>query len=444
MRKVTVFVLAIMLVAPLVFSAGAREEPPASIRVGTVRAIASTRVAEKSSEFTEKTGIQVTVEQLTYPDLLTKIRIESVGNTGYYDIIRIGSGGIQGVSEPGWVLPLNDYIEKSGFDIDDWSQSLLDMVTDSDGNILAIPMDANIFMLAYRTDLFEDPDEKAAFKAKYGYDLAPPKTTDEWLEIAEFFTRDTTGDGENDLFGFGIGQRVPEHVYWPMYMGWTFGSELFDDDAIESRFNNEKTKAAFEWMLEMQKFQPPGILGVAYKEEEILFRQGKLAMAPIFFTMAMDVIDPEKSDVHDRVAFTTFPAAPGSGNEIGQMHLGGGTLSIHSQSRNPDAAWEFLAWLFSRETSMEMAKLGTVTPRNSLMGSEQLFEIVPEYGMFFPAYAAQLDKGMRLRPSVPESSAIIEQWGNAWHAVVQGQKSIDRAMADTCNEVTRILTEAGY
>lgn len=47
--------------------------------------------------------------------------------------------------------------------------------------------DANGF--SYRKDWFEDPKEKAAFKAKYKYDLDVPKTWKELGDIAEFFHR---------------------------------------------------------------------------------------------------------------------------------------------------------------------------------------------------------------------------------------------------------------
>ena len=33
-----------------------------------------------------------------------------------------------------------------------------------------------MLILYYRKDLFEDPDNMAEFKAKYGYDLGPPQT----------------------------------------------------------------------------------------------------------------------------------------------------------------------------------------------------------------------------------------------------------------------------
>ena len=39
----------------------------------------------------------------------------------------------------------------------------------------------------YRKDLFDDPDNQAAFKAKYGYDLAPPKNYQQFGDIACFF-----------------------------------------------------------------------------------------------------------------------------------------------------------------------------------------------------------------------------------------------------------------
>ena len=40
---------------------------------------------------------------------------------------------------------------------------------------------------AYRNDWFEDPKEKTAFKAKYGYELDVPETWAQLRDIAEFF-----------------------------------------------------------------------------------------------------------------------------------------------------------------------------------------------------------------------------------------------------------------
>ncbi len=40
------------------------------------------------------------------------------------------------------------------------------------GKTLSQTIDGDVHTYTYRIDLFEDPKEKEAFKAKYGYDLA--------------------------------------------------------------------------------------------------------------------------------------------------------------------------------------------------------------------------------------------------------------------------------
>ena len=42
-----------------------------------------------------------------------------------------------------------------------------------------MPVWTNSEILFYRTDLFGDPKEQADFRAKYGYDLAPPT---DWVQ----------------------------------------------------------------------------------------------------------------------------------------------------------------------------------------------------------------------------------------------------------------------
>jgi len=52
----------------------------------------------------------------------------------------------------------------------------------------------------YRRDLFEDPRERADFKAKFGRDLAFPEMWDELDQVAGFFHRPDKG-----LQGWGYG-----------------------------------------------------------------------------------------------------------------------------------------------------------------------------------------------------------------------------------------------
>jgi multiple sugar transport system substrate-binding protein len=58
-----------------------------------------------------------------------------------------------------------------------------------DGHLWLIPRHADISALLYRTDLFDDPKEKAAFQKKYGRPLAPPTTWADYPLLARWFTR---------------------------------------------------------------------------------------------------------------------------------------------------------------------------------------------------------------------------------------------------------------
>ena len=70
--------------------------------------------------------------------------------------------------------------------------------------------DGDTIILYYRTDLFEDPANKDAFKAQYGHELAAPKDWTEYDEIQAFFTE----QGGGNSWG-GASQRAPGQVY-----GW--------------------------------------------------------------------------------------------------------------------------------------------------------------------------------------------------------------------------------
>ncbi len=89
----------------------------------------------------------------------------------------------------------------------------------------AIPLEGDAIGWAYRKDWFEDPKEKEAFKAKYGYDLAVPTTYAQLRDIAEFFYRP-----DQKRYGIAI---YTDNSYDAMAMGvesaiFSYGAELGD------------------------------------------------------------------------------------------------------------------------------------------------------------------------------------------------------------------------
>ena len=82
-------------------------------------------------------------------------------------------------------------------------------------------------MFAYRTDLFNDPDEQAAFMEEYGRELTVPATWDELAEVGAFFTRP-----DEDLYGFNYRYGTPNNILFDymIHFGFSRGVDFFDAD----------------------------------------------------------------------------------------------------------------------------------------------------------------------------------------------------------------------
>jgi multiple sugar transport system substrate-binding protein len=110
------------------------------------------------------------------------------------------------------------------------------------GKYYAYPTEGDAVGWAYRKDLFEDPDEMAAFKAEYGYDLAPPETWDQLMDIAKFFTR--PDDPVNGVkYGVGV---YTQKDYDGMIMGYenvmfSYGADWWGPEfEVEGYINSDK------------------------------------------------------------------------------------------------------------------------------------------------------------------------------------------------------------
>ena len=93
------------------------------------------------------------------------------------------------------VEPLDPYIEQymAPADLDDY-HPLYKELMNYGGQRYGLFDDGDTIILYYRTDLFEDPANKDAFKAQYGHELAAPKDWTEYDEIQAFFTEQGGGN----------------------------------------------------------------------------------------------------------------------------------------------------------------------------------------------------------------------------------------------------------
>ena len=133
--------------------------------------------------------------------------------SGGWDIAFMNTDWIAEANEKEAVIDLAPLIAENAPEQfpEGWSESLLGMQRFGE-RIIGLPLHDGPECLIYRKDLFSDPAEKGAYRARYGKELAPPKTWDEFHQVAQFFDRPVQNlygtafalfpDGHNTVFDF--------------------------------------------------------------------------------------------------------------------------------------------------------------------------------------------------------------------------------------------------
>src|SRR4051812_7690126 len=147
-------------------------------------------LVELSKDFTAKTGTKMKFEFVPWTSFADRFLNELNSKGKLCDLLIGDSQWIGGAAENGHYLKLNDFFAKNGIKMSDFMPATVTGYSEwpkNTPNYYALPAMGDSVGWAYRKDWFNRPEVKAEFKAKYGRDIAPPKTWDEFKQVAEFF-----------------------------------------------------------------------------------------------------------------------------------------------------------------------------------------------------------------------------------------------------------------
>lgn len=391
---------------------------------------------ELSEDFTKETGVKVDVVQIPWPNFQDQVFTAFVGKSKRYDIVIGDSQWLGRNSVGGHYVDLTDWIGKN-IDVDSiYGHAMTAFAEYPKGSkkYWALPAEVDANGYAYRTDLFEDPKEKEAFKDKYGYELSPPKTYKELRDIAEFFTRPPNLYGiatyfskEYDSITMGFQQVM-----------WSFGGSYGDPKTykVDGYLNSEDSVKALEYYKDLIKFAPPDAPNYYWQETLEAYNAGKVAMAMNYFAFLPGAIDSKQNpNYHDKTGFFIAPAGP-KGHYIS---IGGQGMSISSYSKNQDIAKDYMKWFMQKPVQEKWAKLGGFTPHKEVLQSDIFLEATP----FNKAFAASFPY-LRDFWAIPEYAELLDVCQTNWNAVIVGLKSPKEALDEIVRKHEQIFEEAGY
>ncbi|MCD7036348.1 sugar ABC transporter substrate-binding protein [Metabacillus sp. GX 13764] len=370
---------------------------------------------ETAEEFKSKTGYEVKIESVPYTGVYDKLKAEVASRAGAFDVATIDILWFPALA--GGLLPLD------GLLTDQVKSDLFPGLVSGgsyEGKEYGMPVWTNAKNLLYRKDLFEDSKNKQAFKAKYGYELAPPKTWQQYRDAAKFFTSDTDKDGKIDMYGttvFGAnnGDAVAS---WLDHAAQAGANPLVIDKDGKVLVNTKPYVDSLQFLsdlLRKDKSVPPGALEMASAETSELFWSGKSAMMLAWGHFYVPSNDAKQSKVAGKVG--SAPMIAGSAG-IGAVP-GPWYQVIPSSSKKQEAAKQYLQFIYEKN-ELFMKTLG-VAARKSVF---EKYSTMKGYEHLQPLMETLKGPQTQNRPAIKEwqqieSEALIP----AVQYVLSGEKT---------------------
>ncbi len=393
---------------------------------------------ELVNQYQAESGVKVTVETVPWPDFQTKAFTEFNAQGSAYDLVVGDSQWLGAGSTQGHYVELTDFVTQHNLTtaMAPATMKYYSEYPGGSGHYWAVPLEGDALGWAYRKDLFENPDEMAAFKAKYGYDLAVPQTWQQLLDIAEFFNRPAQNLYGAAIYSMNAGDAIVMGVENSVFAyGGSFGD--YTNFKVTGQLNSAKSVKALEDYRKLFTYNPPGWGNAFFVETNTAFAQGQVAMAMNYFAFFPSLVNEATNPFAKSTGYFANPKGP-NGDDFAA--LGGQGISIVSYSKNQEEAKKFLEWFIKPETQKRWAELGGYTCDAKLLESAEFRNATPFNEAFYQTMFKVRDFW-----ALPEYAELLTEAADTFYPyVVDGQGTAQETLDKLAASWVDTLKTAGY
>ncbi len=391
-------------------------------------------------DYEAKTGIKVTVIQEPWGTYQNRVYAEWAAKGDAFDMLVGDSQWLGQGATLGHYVDLTDFMVKNGFDKSVTSATLryYGEYPGGSGKYFAYPTEGDAVGWAYRKDLFENKDEMAAFKAKYGYDLAVPKTWMQLMDIAKFFSRPDKG-----LYGVAI---YTQKDYDGMTMGYentffSWGADMWDPKTMEVKgvVNSKAGAEGLQFYHDLyQCCQAPGLSNAFFQETNNAYTAGQVAMVMNYFAFFPALANSSSNKFADVTGYFTNPKGP-SGQAFAALGGQGLSISTYTSQEKQQASFDFIKWFASEDVQSKWADLGGYTCNINVLKTDKFLKVAPFNAAFaqtmeivkdfwnIPAYAELLEVSQRevqnyvVSDKGGPAQAVLDRIADQWDKILRAE-----------------------
>jgi len=307
-----------------------------------------------------------------------------------------------------------------------------------DGMIMGLPQKSCTHQLRYNKDLFEEAGMPTPGEL-YWKDKEKGWNWNSFVEMGAKLTKDLDSDGQPDQYFYG-GQGGTNILA----LIRTAGGDIFDAEITKCVLTEPAAKEALQFMADLvlkYKVQPPPELRA--DELGLNFNTGKVAIASTTTCDSPRDLRPGY-ELPFKWDYVILPAGPAGFRTWGDTDQ----IVLTVNSKNPDAAYKWMAYRSSKEAWEESYAKGVILAysdgptRWSIFESKAFTE--PLAGMDIE----MIKEGYRHtipNPFVPRSpqsyriifTIMVTEVDN----ILRGAKTVDQGAADMCAQINEILKE---
>lgn len=335
---------------------GAKKFAGVTLNVSTFSAAYPKLLQQWLPEFEALTGARVNFDAPSFPVYNQRADLELSTRGAAFDVVNVTFIYSSRWIESGWLTPLDDFVRNPNltapdFDLNDFLPAARAPETGRDGRLYGVPWTAEALLTASsRFDLVQQAG------------LQFPDTTDDLVKVLRAVHK------KDRVAGF-----VADNHY-----GWTFvpylqafGGDVFrkaPHDLYPTLDTPEAVAAAEYYASLLREFGPDG--AVTYQPDQVT---QALKLGRVNFTDAgqlhlAQLGDPATSKTIRTVKFGLVPKGP-AGRFPGTAVHG---LGIPAGSKQKEAAWAFIQWALSKQTTQKAVLAGYGSPaRRSALDSKE-------------------------------------------------------------------------